>query len=82
MLVPSSISALGILSLMSFPVLFDAFWWLQYPFSRPFVFAEPGTLKAFMKAVDIVLPVLQEANKRIDKWLVGIRTMRRMRSRQ
>jgi len=70
MLVPSRISALGALSLKSFPVLFNAFWWLQYPFSRPFVFAEPGSLKAFMKAVDIVLPVLQEANKK-DRQMAG-----------
>lgn len=54
----------------AFPVLFDAFWWLQYPFSRPFVFAEPGSLKAFIKAVDIVLPVLQEANKK-DRQMAG-----------
>ena len=70
MLVPSRLSAFRALSLKSFPVLFDAFWWLQYPFSRPFVFAEPGSLKAFMKAVDIVLPVLQEANKK-DRQMAG-----------
>jgi THO complex subunit 1 transcription elongation factor len=58
------------LSLKPFPVLFNAFWWLQHPFSRPFVFAEPGSLKAFMRAVDIVLPVLQEANKK-DRQMAG-----------
>jgi THO complex subunit 1 len=70
MLVPPRLDALRALSLNTFPVLFNAFWWLQYPFSRPFVFAEPGSFKAFMKAVDIVLPVLQEANKK-DRQMAG-----------
>jgi len=70
MLVPPYDGALVVLLLKLFPVLFNAFWWLQYPFSRPFVFAEPGTLKAFMKAVDIVLPVLQEASKK-DRQMAG-----------
>ena len=70
MLVPSRFRTLEAPPLKSFPVLFNVFWWLQYPFSRPFVFAEPGSLRAFMKAVDIVLPVLQEANKK-DRQMAG-----------
>ncbi|TBU42542.1 UDP-glucose 4-epimerase [Dichomitus squalens] len=46
------------------------FWGLQLPFSRPPLFAEPGTFAAFKEAVSKVLPVIKEATAK-DRALMG-----------
>ncbi|KAI0964094.1 hypothetical protein AcW1_000995 [Taiwanofungus camphoratus] len=49
---------------------YNTFWSLQLPFSRPPLFAEPGTFTAFKEAVNKVLPVIKEATAK-ERALMG-----------
>ncbi|KAI1791959.1 UDP-glucose 4-epimerase [Ganoderma leucocontextum] len=49
---------------------YHTFWWMQLPFSRPPLFAEPATFPAFKEAVNKVLPVIKEATAK-DRALMG-----------
>ncbi|EIN12840.1 hypothetical protein PUNSTDRAFT_97766 [Punctularia strigosozonata HHB-11173 SS5] len=49
---------------------YSTFWFLQLPFSKPPVFAEPGMFARFKTAVNKVLPVIHEANAK-ERLLIG-----------
>ena len=49
---------------------YNVFWSMQFPFSRPPLFAEPQTLPQFKEAVAKVLPVIKEATAR-ERALMG-----------
>ncbi|PIL31082.1 hypothetical protein GSI_05778 [Ganoderma sinense ZZ0214-1] len=49
---------------------YQTFWWMQLPFSRPPLFAEPTTFPAFKEAVNRVLPLIKEATAK-DRALMG-----------
>ncbi|KAF8559888.1 UDP-glucose 4-epimerase [Imleria badia] len=48
-------------SCVSFQDFYTTFWSLQLPFSRPPIFASPGTFDNFKQAVEKILPVIKEA---------------------
>ncbi|KAI9455734.1 THO complex subunit 1 transcription elongation factor-domain-containing protein [Boletus coccyginus] len=50
------------------------FWSLQLPFSRPPLFASPGTFENFKQAVEKVLPVIKEATTK-ERAMMGNRAL-------
>ncbi|KAH7916389.1 THO complex subunit 1 transcription elongation factor-domain-containing protein [Hygrophoropsis aurantiaca] len=52
---------------------YTIFWSLQLPFSRPPLFATPGTFNEFKDAVDKVLPVIKEASSK-ERLMMGNRS--------
>ncbi|KAL4250311.1 hypothetical protein ABKN59_003143 [Abortiporus biennis] len=52
---------------------YNTFWSLQYPFSRPTMFAQPQTFGQFKDAVNKVLPVIKEATAK-ERALMGSKT--------
>jgi len=53
---------------------YRTFWSLQLPFSRPPLFAEPGTMTQFKEAVNKVLPVIKEATAK-ERLLMGSKSI-------
>ncbi|KAI0297614.1 THO complex subunit 1 transcription elongation factor-domain-containing protein [Multifurca ochricompacta] len=54
--------------------LYNTFWSLQLPFSKPSLFALPQTFNDFQEAVNKVLPVIKEATVK-ERALTGSRTI-------
>lgn len=48
-------------ALIPFVAFYDTFWSLQSFFSRPFLFAQPGSMESLKNAVNVVMPVIKEA---------------------
>ncbi|KAH9046953.1 THO complex subunit 1 transcription elongation factor-domain-containing protein [Lactarius deliciosus] len=54
--------------------LYNTFWSLQLPFSKPTQFASPQTFNEFQDAVNKILPVIKEATAK-ERALTGSRTV-------
>jgi aldose 1-epimerase len=52
---------------------YNTFWSLQHPFSRPPLFANPGTFPEFRDAVNKVFPVIKEATAK-ERAMMGSRS--------
>ena len=52
---------------------YNTFWSLQHPFSRPPLFANPGTFYEFRDAVNKVFPVIKEATAK-ERAMMGSRS--------
>jgi hypothetical protein len=57
-----------------FSDLYNTFWSLQLPFSKPAQFALPQTFNEFQDAVNKILPVIKEATAK-ERALTGSRTV-------
>ncbi|PVG00892.1 hypothetical protein CPB86DRAFT_152194 [Serendipita vermifera] len=55
-------------------LFYKTFWFLQYPFSRPPLFADAGMFIAFQHAVNNTLPILSEATKK-ERSLAGSKSL-------